>query len=338
MLNPEPRTLNPEPRVGSLPVVMHIAQRVSLVLLLAMVLAGVAGCPNGRPSPFEEPLPMNSVIERVNDNNRQMDFLLQGRISSATGRWRRGPDESAQSTSFDMKGALLYRKPRNLYLRLTHTLGGQLEAGSNEREFWVWERLRENRYWWGEHQWLKEGQDVDLPIRPDVLLDVLGVGDLPSETTGPRGPVLWVVEAEYQLIFMDVDETGQSYIAKVMDVGRRPPYLIDSIRYFNRDGVPSMLVRLSDYREVEGSKVLAPRRIEMRSLENDNHMTLEFASMKRFEQPEAQKLFISPMQRADRNLSYVRRVDGWRPSSRPVSSPATLPSAMPATQPGAVKP
>lgn len=318
---------------------MHMARLACAALLLAMLLAGVAGCPpNGGLSQFEEPLPMNAVIERVNDNNRKMNFLLWGRISSATGKWRRGPDESAQSTSFDMKGVLLYRKPRDMYFRLEQTLAGKLEAGSNTREFWVWERAKDSRYWWGEHRWLRDSEDVDLPIRPDVLLDVLGVGDLPCETTGPRGPVLWVVEAEYQLVFLDVDETGQSYITKVMDVGRRPPYLIDSVRHFNRDGVPTMLVGLSDYRKVEGSEVLAPRRIEMRSLENENQMTLQFSEMKRYEQAGVESYFISPMQRGDRNLSHVRRVDGWRPFPRPSSGPATLPSSTPTTRPGSVKP
>ena len=51
----------------------------------------------------------------------------------------------------------------------------------------------------------------------------------------------------------------------------------------------------------------------MKSLENDNYMTLVFTTMRRFDQPGADKKFVSPMQKGDANLSYVRRVDNWHP-------------------------
>ncbi|MDM8009175.1 MAG: hypothetical protein QUV05_23790 [Phycisphaerae bacterium] len=330
----------------------------SLARLAAMLVlaCGITGCPPGDTSlgPPEEPLPLRAVIERVNWNSGQMDFLLRGVNGSAVGQWRRGSDDSAPTTSFDMKVVLLYRKPRNLYLRMEHTLGGTIEAGSNYREFWVWERAKENRYYWGEHEWLTNNADVDLPIRPDVLLDVLGVGDLPTDTTGSQGPVLWVCENGYQLVFLNYDEQGQGYISKVMEIGRREPYLVQRIVYFHPDGRPTMQVLLSDYRPVEGSEVRAPHKIEMNSLEagNDNHMTMRFPSLKRFDQPAAERLFVSPMQKGGADLSYVRRVDGWRPQPRPVTRPApqTAPAAgtapsrppdasrpsEPATQPDAV--
>ena len=65
-------------------------------------------------------------------------------------------------------------------------LGGHLEAGSNNREFWVWERLNEQPVLVGRTSMAEGRRGADLPIRPDVLLDVLGVGDLPAETTGPE--------------------------------------------------------------------------------------------------------------------------------------------------------
>lgn len=312
------------------------------MLLLA---CGITGCPNGDTGfgPPEEPLPLQAVIERVNWNSGQMDFLLRGVNGSAVGQWRRGSDNSAPRTSFDMKVVLLYRKPRSLYLRMDHTLGGTIEAGSNSREFWVWERAKENRYYWGEHEWLTNNADVDLPIRPDVLLDVLGVGDLPSDTTGSQGPVLWVCENGYQLVFLNYDEQGQGYISKVMEIGRREPYLVQRIVYFHPDGRPVMQVLLSDYRPVEDSEVRAPHKIEMNSLENDNHMTLRFPSLKRFDQPDAEQLFrLSPREKGSISPRDARRIDGWRPSPRPVMPPAppTAPAAdtAPSPSPDASRP
>ncbi len=309
---------------------MRMAKQVSVGSLTAVLLACVAGCPPGEGGlgPFEEPLPIGAVVERVNLNSQRMDFLLRAVNGSAVGKWQRGPDGSA--TSFDMKAHLLYRKPRDLYLRMEHTLNARIEAGSNNREFWVWERLNDNRYYWGEHEWLANSRQADLPIRPDVLLDVLGVGDLPTDTTGSEGPVLWVAEKCYQLVFLSYDDEGQGYIGKVMEIGRREPYLVDRILYFNPDGRPIMEVLLSEYKPIKDSDVLAPRKIEMRSLENDNRMTLRFPSMERSDQP-ADALFVSPMQKGSRELGSVRRVDGWRPQPRPVLPPVPQSAAATAT-------
>jgi hypothetical protein len=282
---------------------------------------------------------MPEVIARVNENNRKMDFLLRVGGVSASGRWRRGRDPSGQSTSFDMTGAMFYRKPRCLFLKLTHTFGGEIQVGSNDHQFWVWERGKDKRYWWGEHQWMKGGSEADLPIRPDVLLDVLGLGELPAETSGPGGPVFWVREAGYQLIFLERDEFGQSHISKVVEIDRRPPFLVRSITYFDPDGRPVMSVDLSEYKQVEDSTVLAPWRVLMRSLENDSRLEMKFLTMRRHKDARAEANFISPMQRGVQDLGRVIRVDDWQLPTRPAraegartSAPASAP-ATPETRP-----
>jgi hypothetical protein len=314
MLNPEPRTLN----LSSLSVV-----------LAALVLTAVTGCPPSGKLTIapEEPMSMSEVIARANENNRQMDFVLNARGISAHGRWQQSPGSSDQSTSFDMTGIMLYRKPRSLYLRLQPTLGGKLEVGSNDQQFWVWERIKTDHYWWGEYKWMKDADDSELPVRPDVLVDVLGLGDLPTDTTGPHGPVFWVREDVYQVVFLDQDQSGQSYITKVTDISRRPPFLPCSILYFDPDGRPTMRVSMSDYKPIEGSKVLAPRQIVMQSTENDNHMELDFRSMVRLDEPGANRAFISPMQQGVRNLGRVTRVDNWVPAPPPLPPRTTRPAS-----------
>lgn len=311
-------------------------RRVVRVTVFSLLACGVAGCPDGRkPICYEEPLPIGAVVARVNANSNRMDFLLRAVGGSAVGKWQRSPDSSA-TTSFDMKAHLLYRKPRDLYLRMEHTLSARIEAGSNSSEFWVWERLNDNRYYWGEHKWLDSSREADLPVRPDVLLDVLGVGDLPAHTTGIRGPVLWVRDECYQLVFLSYDDEGQGYISKVMEIGRGEPYLVDRILYFNPDGRPIMEVLLSEYKPIDGSEVLAPRKIDMKSLENENHMTLRFPKMERSDPPSAElNPFISPMRSGNVSYRDARRIDGWRPSPRPVMPPAppTVPAAGTAPSP-----
>ena len=68
-------------------------------------------------------------------------------------------------------------------------------------------------------------------MRPDHLLEVLGLGNLPTDTTGPRGPVFLVGAERYELNFLDRDDAGQLYHNKFITIDRRPPFLVRSIVY-----------------------------------------------------------------------------------------------------------
>jgi len=291
-------------------------------------LTTVFGC-GPRPVPLEPPTddsPIPVVIERVNANSKKMDFLLRGGGVSATVRYR---EDGAPATQ-ELSGILLYRKPRDLYLSLEHTLGGKLEVGSNGREFWVWERIKEPRYWWGRHERAEGILDADLPVRPDVLLEVLGLQDLPTHTTGPHGPLSWVGLDRYELLFLDSDETGQLQLVKAIDIDRREPFLVRSIVYFQH-GRPVTVAKLSRYEVVEGSDVLAPRTIHIDLLEREGSAHLEFLTMKRFDKPGVDRFFVSPRQRGEKDLGEVIQVGREPSASRPTGSrPATQPS--PVTQ------
>ena len=150
---------------------------------------GVERSPENR----RKPEPMSEVIARVNRNAAGMDFLLKGGGVTATGRF----EHNDKRESFEFHGALLYRRPKKLYLKLEHVVGGTLEAGSNEREFWLWEKLQSPRYSWGRHDMMGADFDADLPLRPDLLAEVLGLGDLPKDTKGPLAPPFFVPSDSY---------------------------------------------------------------------------------------------------------------------------------------------
>jgi len=271
---------------------------------------------------------MEVVIARVNRNSAGMNFLLRGGGVRAVGQY---VDETGRLKSFDMTGILLYRKPRSLYLRLEHTLAGKMEIGSNDEEFWVWERFDNPRYLWGRHELTDCASDVDLLVRPDHLLEMLGLGDLPTETKGPTGPVPWTGWDYYELVFLTRNAAGQLRIAKTIDIERREPFLVRSIVYFRADGHPFMVAKLSEYKQIQGSTVLAPHKIRIEWRERQDRLELTFREMKRFDQPQAEKTYIcrSPLQRGLVDPGCVERVDhpSW-PGTRPTSSPAAQPDAV----------
>jgi len=267
---------------------------------------------------------MSEVINRVNRNAAGMDFLLRAGGVTATGEYMPGTDRK----TFQFNGTLLYRRPRSLYLKLEH-VGGTIEAGSNPEEFWFWEKFQTPRYSWGRHEGMGVDLDADIPLRPDLLAEVLGLGDLPANTRGPGGPALWVGPGTYELVFEDYDPTGQAYLTKTIDVDRYEPFLVRSLVYFRRDGQPLMQAKLGDYRPIEGSGVLAPRLIRIDWLPDRGWVELTFATMQRFDNPAAQRRFRSPLQQG-MDVGEIRRLDRPRPPAR---APSTLPASGPASRP-----
>ena len=285
-------------------------KEVPVALLMGTALAAMAGCGPRKPAlpPPTDDLPMPLVIARVNDNNRKMDFLLKGSGVSAVVRY---VDEGSPS-SLELTPLLLYQKPRDLFLRLNHTFEVAMEIGSNENEYWVWKRIGDPRYYWGEHantQGSLAFDELDMPVhlRPDILLEVLGLEELPTETAGEKAVTFWVGSNYYELVFLEPDETGQLHLVKTIDIDRREPFLIRSIVLFN-DGHPVVVARLSDYKKIEGSDVLAARKIHMRWLAEDSSATLEFLTMKRFDK-DIPQYFVSPLQAGKEGLGEVLRVD-----------------------------
>lgn len=287
-----------------------------LLLAVGMGLTGCAPEPPVTRPPVQQTVSLAEVVARVNKNADAMDFLLRAGGVSANGECERDGHREA----FQLQGTLLYRKPLDLYLKLEH-LGATIEAGSNSKEFWLWEKSESPRYFWGEHEYMddKIALDADLPLRPDLLIDVLGFGGLPQDTRGAYGPVARLGSLGYELIFMDADDNNRLYIVKTVDVDRTEPCMVQSITYFQPDGRPWLQAKLSSYRRIEGTEILVPGHIRMDWLPNHGWLVLKFDNFKRFDNAAAEKRFQSPRQ-LGHELGDVNRVDKKGPHGRQTAS------------------
>jgi hypothetical protein len=113
------------------------------------------------------------------------------------------------------------------------------------------------------------------------------------------------------------------YHEKSIAIDRRAPYLIRGITYRDRGGHCVVRAHLSDYEQVEGSEVLAPRHIFIEWPESGNSLDLTVRSMKRWEKPVDRVFKESPLQAERSGLGEVIRVD--RPAIVPTTRPTTLP-------------
>ncbi len=282
------------------------AVRAAATGMLPLLFVGLAGCPDDRA--IEPWQPMHVVVSRINENNAKLDYMLKA-TGSAKGTLA---EPGGAPSSFDLNSLVLYRKPRGLFMKLEHTFQPRLiELGSNDEEFWFWDR-RSNPpvYKWGRHDRMAADAGGELRLRPDQLLEVLGLNELPIEPQGERGPYFRVFPEYYELVFLEEDASGRRYIAEAVHVGRREPFLPEDILFYAPDGHPVLIAKLSDYKAVEAGGVLAPRMIRVDWPEDASWFELRFSGMERFDNPAAYDARIaqSPLERGE-DIGLVIRVD-----------------------------
>lgn len=306
----------------------HDGLRIWIALLMTTVLICCTGCPPPRQvlEPVVDDVPMDKVIARVNRNVSEMDFLLKASPLTATGKVRHPATERFES--FDTNGTLYFQKPRCLLARLSHPLAGSIELGSNDAEFWYWEKVDKPRYIYGMHEEAETAEAEELPLRPDYLVEILGLNELPVATSGPAGPLFEVRSERYVLTFLGRDAANRLYYTKSIFVDRRPPYLVRLILYYDGEGHKLIQATLDDYKTIEGSSVLAPHRILIEQKKTSSHVELRFVRMQRSDNRKVEAYIErSPLDRGKVEWEWCRRVTRLRSDS---SWPATFPAGEPA--------
>lgn len=279
-------------------------------ILLTPVLL-VYGCKNGdtpglgtiRQEPAED------VIAKINANSQAMDFVLKA-SGSASAEVR---DRDGKIKRFDGSSVMFFQRPGRLYMNLEPTLGGEIQIGSNESEFFFWDKLSGSnpRYLWGEHALMSDNlQSADMPIRPDYLAEVMGLIYVPAPGTTAEGPFFRALDKDYELVFLGTTSGGRQYISRAVRIPRSGSnYLVKEILFYRSDGYPALTAGLSDYRPIQDSSAQIPYRIEMR-WGKDQFMELDLSSASRHGNQAAGEALLqtTPRLRGE-ELGYVERID-----------------------------
>jgi len=287
------------------------APGIRLLALVSLGLAwvGLAGCGFGRgfatgeSGAVEPEESLEVVIGRVNENSARVDFILRG-VGKADGKYLRA---DGKLEPFHQDAKLLFRRPRDLYLELEHSLGEDImQIGSNSREFWVWKKVQKDRYWWGEHDQLDPHEYADLPVRPDQLVDIIGLGNLPTSVDPKTGPLFEVLPDRYQLTFLDSNGSGSPYPVKRVMIDRRSPYLVREVLYLSPTGRQHTVARLSNYGYARGTSAQVPYRIRIEWPSRGEILELDFSRLERHEGRNIHRYFTSPRQRGLRVGEEIR--------------------------------
>ncbi|MCC6422068.1 MAG: hypothetical protein IT447_01190 [Phycisphaerales bacterium] len=165
--------------------------RLALRCCVGVFLFFAYGCTPNRPAPtgrayFGPTEPMEAVVGRINANNQPIRTLFAFHTFEATIY-----DEKGEGTFVNGRGTINYRKPGELLLQGKKEVGNVFEIGSNDERYWLSIALGPDTMWWGHYRNLgKPCITQPIPIRPDAMLEILGVGDIDTDFTREPAPVM----------------------------------------------------------------------------------------------------------------------------------------------------
>lgn len=276
----------------------------------ALVTAGalLLGCPIGcrQPDrPILAVIPISQAVNLVNRNDNLITTCLKAE-GSAAGHFT---DQAGRRRTVDLRAVLQVIAPRHLYLTLKSGLGTEeMLVGSNQEQYWLHVRRDDDTYRHGTHAAGAPAMDAPLPLRPDLLIEALGLNPLPTDTTGPDGPVQRIVAEHQQLIFLTYAANGQGLIRKEYWLDRREPRLIRRIIFRDAMGQVVMDSQLSDHGHLAGASdgPLLPGRVRVEWPLDGGLLDFRIHRWSTNDRRPDHPAFVAPH---DRGLTYTQMID-----------------------------
>ena len=233
----------------------------SLDLALLILLAcGVAGCrtpvkPPATTRPTsEQTLTLAELVADVNASNDRIPSL-----------WAKGPFEATfkenpadRGTFVNGDAVTLYLAPDKLRIKGNKPATGTLfDLGSDGKRFWLLVP-REDALYTGTFDNLDPELVRKLPVRPDLILQVLAVSPLDADLLAVPSPLLrYNPDADaYMLLFVEPVADAADPPARLAAVREvwydRPSLLPTLVILFGRDGDPTLRAYLSRHQAAGG--------------------------------------------------------------------------------------
>ena len=172
-------------------------------------------CPKPQPTTkgdFAPTEPMADVVAAINRNNSRLPTLWAeiGRVRAQF------TDDNGRPTDETLDGGvLLYRQePRSVRLVGNKLIVGQvLDLGSNEDVYWLSVKEGPDTAWWGHYENLGKPCSKPLPIRPDLLFEVLGISLFNPDLAALPAPVMRFNHDTGSYMFVWVTQFDDRWVA-----------------------------------------------------------------------------------------------------------------------------
>lgn len=300
--------------------------RKSLLLLVAVVLAPGAGCKwmedmrkgtggdQGRDR--RKPLDALATADAVGYLNTRADRLQ----SIQYGEVRLRPSgKDMPSVPINLHGDLVAVQPRNFRLAASGNLGGKVDLGSNDQQFWMYVNdTKQPLYVFCSHQDFEQGR-AKLPggiqFEPDWVMQALGMVHFPlPQEQDPRGVKYTVTPSEkdwtYTLSWSATTPTGQAIRKEVVfqadpaDPNKRQ----SQIKRHVMKTTDGKVIASAEVKAAKTTKAIDPQTGQEAPVQYPTHIVLRWEQQKfemdltldqaqvnqRFSEQQAQRLFTKP--------------------------------------------
>jgi hypothetical protein len=217
--------------------------------MAAMVALGLCACRVTPPAPpqgyFGQTLTLAQLVDGVNRNNEKLPTLWARQKFQATIVDR----EKNKATRIDGYGNLLYTAPNQMKLTAHNEVADLFEMGSDGRRFWVYEK-HDQEFWWGK---ISDGEadSADIPVRPDLVMEILGIRRLDESLLREPSPMLrFNNAADAYMVDWQMRTAGHWAVMKEIWYDR-VTLLPKRVLLFDALGRVVLWAKLSNYGQVE---------------------------------------------------------------------------------------
>ena len=228
----------------------RIVQILPFLVGSALLASGI-GCQHKKPVdrlPYEGPTePMAAVVSAINANNQRLPTIWARHDFRA-----RVVDDRKKVHIVNGDGAILYAQPRGLKLVGKHVgVGTVFEIGSTEEHYWLKMVPEVDTMWWGHYRHLGKPCSQPIPIRPDLVLEVLGVGMVNTNFNELPVPTMRFNNEEHAYVFVWNVKLPDRWVAQKEIWYDVKTYRPRRVLLYDEDGRVVLRAELSDHQPVK---------------------------------------------------------------------------------------
>ena len=225
-----------------------IRHAYAILLMLAMLLSGCrsAGNAPAQIQKYTGPVePLDVVVSRFNQNSRQIQTLW------AAGTYEANlVDAKGKKIFVNGDATLLFGRDAKFRLFLNKVGNRLFDAGSDGSRFWLVGYEGVDTAWVGSIAGFAVREQNDIPVRPDMLLEVLGLSLVPVDLL--NGPIITQRfnpdQDVYMLTFASVDAKRKDRYVVSREVWLdRKTFLPTWVFLHDADGQVMLRARLSGH-------------------------------------------------------------------------------------------
>jgi hypothetical protein len=221
------------------------------------LLVGMLGacCKQPKQKPYEGPSdPLIKVVDDINQNNQRIQTLWAAGDFSA---WI--PDEKGRTHFVDGDAHLMYRAPQDLRVIGTKFgIGRVFDVGSNGQQYWMTVKPEVETIWYGDYRHSPAGATSaqQIPVRPDLMLEVLAVNTIDTDLTRLPAPVMrFNNDADAYMLVWQVKSSHppDRWVAQKEVWYDRATKRAKLVLLFDEDGRIVLRAYLTDHKPVAGN-------------------------------------------------------------------------------------